>query len=96
MSTRADAGVAAARAQAARLEAVKVLEVANNTVLHRLHFIDAPAVVDVRVAPALEWALEKLAAQRPADPVQGLATLLRMFEVEQRKIALGLQRPGRK
>eukprot|EP00306_Pavlova_sp_CCMP459_P013156 CAMPEP_0185183888 /NCGR_PEP_ID=MMETSP1140-20130426/2236_1 /TAXON_ID=298111 /ORGANISM="Pavlova sp., Strain CCMP459" /LENGTH=70 /DNA_ID=CAMNT_0027749917 /DNA_START=20 /DNA_END=228 /DNA_ORIENTATION=+ len=62
--------------QTAKLEAIKALEDVNHSVLRKL--TNAAGVpVDIRVEEALEWSLEQLAITRPADPVDGLASLLR-------------------
>lgn len=76
--------------QVARLEAVKALEAANATTMRRMKFSGGAPVVDIRVANALDWALEKLAMQRPDDPVRALAMLLRKYEADQRKAAMGV------
>lgn len=77
-------------AQVARLEAAKLLESANAHTMTRLNLGEQQSIA-VPVGPALSWALEKLALQRPDDPVQCLANLLRKYEADQRKGAIGVQ-----
>jgi hypothetical protein len=74
--------------QAARLEAVRTLEGVMSTLS-----LPQAAPTSTSVGPALDWALEQLAINRPDDPVQALATYLRKYDVERRKAGMGVARP---
>lgn len=78
-----------AQVQAARLEAVRALDGVNAAVLSHSseEALDDP---NVRLQAALDWSLEQLALQRPEDPVEALAGLLRKYNVETRKAAMGI------